>query len=175
MRIFLLSFLLSFAALFLLTSCISDSSGIYIFQESDALTEEEKEGIIAHIRQFIDKAQYKRLDPKNPKHYKGFRLSSAERRFIRNAPPIFKVHYTGRKRGELIVRWNFPNHRSIIIKRVGYLLSVGKNDWNVRVMTDRATGTIPGNYFGAKGEDIRRIPPEMRKALQSLPPASPQR
>lgn len=166
---------LSLTPLILLTACVSSSDSVYIFKPSDALTEEEKEGIIAHVRQFVEHSQYRKFDTKNAKHYKGFRLSNAERKFIRNAPPVFKVHYTGKKTGELLVRWNFPNHRSFIAKRTGYLLSVGKNDWNVRVMTDRATGRIPPNYFGAKGEDIRRIPPEMQKALQSLPPASSQR
>lgn len=164
--------ILSFALPLFFSGCTTTGK-VYIFTPADALTDREKEGIIAHIRQFVERAQYQKLDLKaNAKHYKGLRLSPAERKFIRNAPPLVKIHYTGKKAGELTVRWNFPNHRNLIVQRKGYLLSTGKNDWNVRIMTDHATGSIPKLYFGSKGEDIRRLSPEMEKALRELPPSA---
>lgn len=136
--------------LVLLCSC--NSNKVYVFSEGDALTSREQEAIIEYIRYFVNRSN--------------LRLSKAERNFIRNTPPTFKVHYTGKKRGELTVKWNFPNFRTIILKRKGYLLFEGKIHWDVRILTDMASPTIPRHFYGARGEDIRMMRPEAEKILK---------
>ena len=128
------------------------SSGIYVYSPSDAITENEKQAIIAYIKHFVSKSNLS--------------LSRAERNFVRNTDPVFKIHYTGYKRGELTVRWNFPNYRSIILKRKGHLLFEGKIHWDVRIITDMASPTIPRSMFGSKGEDITRMSPEAAEVLK---------
>ena len=127
-------------------------SGIYVYSPSDAITEDEKQAIIAYIKHFVAKSNLS--------------LSRAERNFVRNTDPVFKVHYTGYKRGDLTVRWTFPNYRSIILKRKGHLLFDGKIHWDVRIITDMATPTIPRSMFGAKGEDITKMSPEAAEVLK---------
>lgn len=123
-----------------------------MYSEKDAVTPEEKQAIIRHIRNFVAQA--------------GLRLTRAERNYVRNVEPVMKIHYTGRKRGELTVRWDFPNHRTLILKRKGHLLFEGKVHWDVRLLTDYATPAIPRHFFGARGEDIRLMSPEAREVLK---------
>ena len=137
-------------SLFFLSGC--RSSSVYVFSEKDAITEEEKEAIIAYIRYFVNRSN--------------LRLSKAERNYVRNMPPVFKIHYTGKKRGDLTVRWKFPNHRTLILKRSGHLLFEGKIHWDVRLLTDYATPTLPRGSFGSKGEDIRILRPEVEEVLK---------
>ena len=135
---------------FFLNGC--RSSGVYVYSESDAITEEERGAIIEYIRYFVNRSN--------------LHLSKAERNYVRNTEPIIKIRYTGKKRGELTVRWNFPNHRSLILKRKGHLLFEGEIRWDVRILTDYATPTSPRHFFGAKGEDIRIIRPEAEEVLK---------
>lgn len=138
------------AVLTALPGCRSNS--VYVFSEEDAITDEEKEAIIAYIRYFVNRSN--------------LNLSKAERSYIRTVPPVFKIHYTGKKRGDLVVRWKFPNHRTLILKRSGHLLFEGRIHWDVRLLTDYATPTLPRGSFGSKGEDIRILRPEVEEVLK---------
>lgn len=136
----------------LLPLCGCRNNAVYVYSEKDAITEAEKEAIINHIRHFLNRSKLK--------------LSRAERNFIKNTPPTVKIRYTGRKRGRLLVRWDFPNYRSIILKRYGHLLFEGKIRWDVRIITDHSTPTVPRSFYGAKGEEISLSQPVIREALK---------
>ena len=148
-------------AFFLFFASACRSSDIYVFSPGDAITEEEKDAIIRHIRYFVKKSNLS--------------LSRAERNYVGKVPPVFKIHYTGYKRGELTVKWNFPNYRTIIIKRKGHLLFEGKIHWDVRIITDKSSPTIPRSIFGAKGEDITRMSPEAAEVLKQWQGDAPQK
>ena len=128
------------------------SSDVYVYSEKDAVTPEEKQAILAQVRRFVNRGYV--------------HLSRAERNYVLNTDPVMKIHYTGRKRGELTVKWHFPNHRTLILKRRGHLLFEGTIHWDARILTDYATPAVPRHFFGAKGEDIRLISPEAQEVLK---------
>ncbi|MBO4304572.1 MAG: hypothetical protein J6A21_08305 [Lentisphaeria bacterium] len=150
-KISALSILLATASIFCtLSGC--RSSGVYVFSEKDAVTSEEKQAILAQVRRFVNRGK--------------LHLTKAERNYVQNTDPVMKIHYTGRKRGELTVRWDFPNHRTLILKRKGHLLFEGTIHWDVRILTDYATPAVPRHFFGARGEDIRLVSPEATEVLK---------
>lgn len=150
---FIILFMLLFVSAGILCSlCSCRSNKVYVFSPEDAITGEEQAAIIHHIRYFVKHSNLK--------------LTKAERKFVDYTPPVVKIRYTGKKRGSLLVRWDFPNFRSIILKRHGYLLFEGKIRWDVRIITDRSTPTIPRSFYGAKGEEISLSQPAIREALK---------
>ena len=126
----------------LLCSCASDS----MITEKDHLTDTEKEIVVSHVRRFISKAKKMHLTP-------------AERQMIQTVPPSMHIHYTGHKSGQLSIRWQLPNYRLLLLHRSGNLLSSERADWTVRIISDQASGKIPKNFYGARGEDIS-LPPK---------------
>ena len=124
------------------SGCVGDS----MITEKDHLTDTEKEIVISHVRRFITKA-------------KKIHLTNAERQMIQTVAPSMHIHYTGHKSGQLSIRWQLPNYRLLLLQRSGNLLSPERADWTVRIISDQASGKIPKNFFGARGEDIS-LPPK---------------
>ena len=88
-KISALSILLAAASIFCtLSGC--RSSDVYVYSEKDAVTPEEKQAILAQVRRFVKRGN--------------LRLTKAERNYVFNTAPVMKIHYTGRKRGELTVK-----------------------------------------------------------------------
>lgn len=125
----------------LLCSCSHE----YVPTEKDRLTPQEEEVIITHVRGFILRS-------------KKIGLSLEERSLIQDKKPELVVHYKGYKEGELFIRWSLPNYRTLLLKRNGKLLSNARADWVIRIISDTASGKLPKNYFGAKGEELS-LPP----------------
>ena len=115
------------------------------FSEKDRLTPTEEAVIISHVRRFVLQA-------------KKIKLTAEERERIRADKPTLHVHYTGTKTGRLSIRWTLPKYRVLLLQRSGNLLSSGRPDWIVRIISDQASGKIPKNFYGANGEDIS-LPP----------------
>ena len=141
MKFLHLSILYLFAA-GLLCGCAGDA----LITDKDRLTENEKAIVVSHVRRFISKA-------------KKIHLTNEERQMVRTVPPAMHIHYTGHKSGQLSIRWQLPNYRLLLLHRSGNLLSSERADWTVRIISDQASGKIPKNFYGARGEDIS-LPPK---------------
>ena len=113
--------------------------------EKNRLTPTEEQIVISHVRRFV-------------LHSQKIRLNENERRIIQTTKPSLYIHYTGYKAGRLSIRWNLPGYRSILLRRSGNLLSSEKADWAIRIISDKTSGKIPSNFYGAHGEDIS-LPP----------------
>ena len=113
--------------------------------EKNRLTPTEEQIVISHVRRFVQQSRK-------------IRLSENERRIIQTANPSLSIHYTGYKAGRLSIRWALPGYRVLLLQRSGHLLSSEKADWTVRIISDRTSGKIPSNFYGAHGEDIS-LPP----------------
>ena len=113
--------------------------------EKNRLTPTEEQIVISHVRRFVQQSRK-------------IRLSESERRIIQTAAPTLHIHYTGYKTGRLSIRWALPGYRVLLLQRSGHLLSSEKADWTVRIISDRTSGKIPSNFYGAHGEDIS-LPP----------------
>ena len=129
----------------LLAGVLCGCAGDSVITEKDKLTDTEKEIVVSHVRRFISKAKKMHLTP-------------AERQLIQTVPPSMHIHYTGHKAGQLSIRWQLPNYRLLLLHRSGNLLSSERADWSVRIISDQASGKIPKNFYGARGEDIS-LPP----------------
>ena len=125
----------------LLCGCAAGSGG----GEQDKLTKTEEDIVISHVRRFMNRARK-------------IKLTDAERQVVQTVRPSLSVYYTGHKTGQLSIRWSLPNYRSLLLQRSGNLLSSERADWTVRIISDKASGKIPSNFYGAHGEDIS-LPP----------------
>ena len=134
-------FWFSLLAGLLLCGCAGESG----ITEKDQLSSVEEEIVIVHVRRFVMRS-------------KKMNLTEADRQTIQKEKPSMYVHYTGPKTGRLSLRWKLPNYRILILKRSGNLLSSERADWTVRIISDKSSGKIPENFYGAHGEDIS-LPP----------------
>lgn len=123
--------------------CVSDENEI---TEEDKLTELEKEIVVSHVRRFVLRS-------------KKIKLNQAERQRVEKEKPVMHIYYTSRKTGQLSIRWQLPNYRLLLLQRSGNLLSSERADWVVRIISDKASGKIPKDFYGAHGEDIS-LPPK---------------
>lgn len=133
----------------ILVSCLSavlcGCAGNSADEEKKRLTPTEEQIVISHVRRFVLRSRKIRLNEK-------------ERRIIETVNPLLGVYYTGFKTGRLSIRWALPGYRVLLLQRSGNLLSSEKADWTARIISDQSSGKIPGNFYGAHGEDIS-LPP----------------
>ena len=120
------------------SGCASGGQGL---SESDRLTKEETDAVVAHVRRFILRSRK-------------FNLTPAEKEVVRTVEPQVGVRYTGPKSGRLSLHWSLPNYRTLLVQRSGQLLSSGGADWTARIITGQVSDKLPDNFFGAHGEDI---------------------
>ena len=139
MNRFLNSFLLlPVLAGLIFCGCAGDSGQL---TERDRLTPDEEKELAEQVRTFLLRS-------------KRFNLDAADREQIRLKAPEIHVRYTGHKTGQIAVRWTLPRYRILLLQRSGNLISSRRSDWLVRIIADKASGSLPRPPDNGNGRDI---------------------
>ena len=109
--------------------------------ERDWLTPDEEKKLTEQVRTLLLRS-------------KRFNLDAVDREHIRATPPELHVRYTGHKSGQITVRWTLPRYRVLLLQHSGYLIPSRSSDWLVRIISDKATGSLPRPPDEGNGRDI---------------------